>query len=151
MVVAHASNRTLWNWNYLLWPDGTPMLWLLIVPYGIETDIIASLEKQPNTSNRTLWNWNVGSYRGCGSAIGPSNRTLWNWNLMLSGCAILLCNLLIVPYGIETSSRNARAKSFRYTSNRTLWNWNISMFQSLLEIAKLLIVPYGIETTILSR
>ena len=53
---------------------------LLIVPYGIETDICTEPVSGHDAFNRTLWNWNFAPASIPGS----------------------LSELLIVPYGIET-------------------------------------------------
>ena len=119
-----ASNRTLWNWNslrrnvsqrenkLLIVPygietdnriDGTSFyLLLLIVPYGIETAEILSSAFDNRTSNRTLWNWNLQFRMDSTLDHSASNRTLWNWNAQRAGATCPRCDLLIVPYGIET-------------------------------------------------
>ena len=98
-----AFNRTLWNWNsffrngfyiqtmLLIVPYGIETnklatggdsgCRLLIVPYGIETSICFSDSSIPVSFNRTLWNWNCALFR-IGFVARPFNRTLWNWNLI---------------------------------------------------------------------
>ena len=63
---------------------------------------------------------------------------------------MILPKLLIVPYGIETSSPTAHRTSPR-SFNRTLWNWNMSSSVGYIAINGLLIVPYGIETAFYER
>ena len=60
---------------------------------------------------------------------------------------IIILTLLIVPYGIETLYQD---EPFIQDSafNRTLWNWNPELAQEIKIHPALLIVPYGIETTI---
>ena len=145
------------------------VIWLLIVPYGIET----------RYKDRTfLW--------AAGLLIVPygietqqSGRISGRIGSLLivpygietrigAPCLHLCMRLLIVPYGIETGSRppslhwagafnrtlwNWNRVAFGATGpatmtfNRTLWNWNCvaDVVQSGLQL--LLIVPYGIETS----
>ena len=99
------------------------LYFLLIVPYGIETENSIVMKKKKKAFNRTLWNWNPAAI-AIGQTGNAFNRTLWNWNM---------CRML------------SREKS-PYTFNRTLWNWNFSTIKHTCICIKLLIVPYGIET-----
>ena len=104
--------------RFVWWP-----VYLLIVPYGIETTVPFVPKNHPPTFNRTLWNWNT--------TIGNSlhlrlafNRTLWNWNKVFISSSRSFIILLIVPYGIETPNSNVRVVVVNAAFNRTLWNWN---------------------------
>ena len=74
----------------------------------------------------------------------PSNRTLWNWNLYIWLALLESAELLIVPYGIETSN----LESQRTYLTLLIVPYGIeTLFDTLLACAAhLLIVPYGIET-----
>ena len=113
---------------------GVGNAWLLIVPYGIETcvpprkqDTIFSPSNRTlwnwnggvdsvgifsKTSNRTLWNWNY-HRQPVRKQHKPSNRTLWNWNSGKGEKHRKTEKLLIVPYGIETRSRQLHVLSIQ--------------------------------------
>ena len=127
----------------LTWKRYRAMKILLIVPYGIETEVLPLCFFVSLPFNCTLWNWNVISYTvssltgafNCtlwnwneidilqSSMPYPFNCTLWNWNGIPEHICQTLYHLLIVPYGIETSSRLS-SSFWRSAFNCTLWNWN---------------------------
>ena len=97
---------------------------LLIVPYGIETSPSGRPRADAPAFNRTIWNWNV-LVLAEELQPAPFNRTIWNWNDHWNRNSYYRHNLLIVPYGIETT-----------------------VSSSFLRRVALLIVPYGIETSL---
>ena len=89
-----------------------------------------------------LKHWN---YIFPGEGVRTFNRTLWNWNLWRFIHHLLVVQLLIVPYGIETQNWN-QTQGQSGAFNRTLWNWNNLKHLFYQHFINLLIVPYGIET-----
>ena len=134
LTCLRSFNRTLWNWNYRIYRSRSKSSSLLIVPYGIETDLLpqflilslllivpygietlyCTLYAQAYvTFNRTLWNWNILSLR-IAECTQTFNRTLWNWNFCGISVLVSHTDLLIVPYGIETEQQQM---SIRNTNN----------------------------------
>ena len=79
-IRVRAFNRTIWNWN----AEENILHWFC-APF-----------------NRTIWNWNY-SLQSFSSSLLAFNRTIWNWNERNARTIPVVSELLIVPFGIETS------------------------------------------------
>ena len=118
---------------------------LLIVPYGIETDVDWIGSKGRNTFNCTLWNWN--SDLTSSITLTPF-LLIVPYGIETQFHSVAIDShflLLIVPYGIETSIIwSSRKNSLSF--NCTLWNWNKDIPVVYGHNYHLLIVPYELLT-----
>ena len=120
--VHDAFNCTLWNWNQGRREYFCRRIWLLIVPYGIETIfrvLLAALHLLLIVPYGIETNYIKAEEEAKKLLIVPYGiETLW-----IKETQLILIILLIVPYGIETVWFIPFALVVG-AFNCTLWNWN---------------------------